>query len=117
MTLLQSLNNIPYIGPVLIYVPGIVALAAFICPFVPAPTVASNGAYKFIYAVLQWAALNKGQAINLTDPVNKGVVAGPGALSNPQLAASVVPAGAPMSVPTLVPVAVVGDPPVKGPTP
>jgi hypothetical protein len=95
LTLIQLLHGIPYAGPVLLYLPAIVTLGAVLSMFVPAPTATSNAVYKFAYEVLQWCALNKLQATNLTAPANTGTVAGPTALSSPRVAVTSAAAPAP----------------------
>jgi hypothetical protein len=83
LTLIQLLHDVPVIGPFLLYLPAVVTIGAVLSVVVPAPGPTSNSAYKAAYEVLQWCALNKGQATNLTAPVNAGLVAGPTALSAP----------------------------------
>lgn len=92
ITLIQMLHGVPYIGPVLLYVPAVVTIGAILSVVVPAPTASSNAAYKVAYEVLQWCALNKGQASNLTAPANAGIVAGPTAISAPRVATTSQPA-------------------------
>lgn len=96
ITLIQMLHGVPYIGPVLLYVPAVVTIGAILSTFVPAPVATSNLTYKFFYEVLQWCSLNKGQATNLTAPVNAGAVAGPTALSAPRVATTSQPATPPV---------------------
>ena len=91
LTLIQLLHGIPYAGPVLLYLPAIVTVGAILSIVVPAPAPTANVAYKFFYEVLQWCALNKGQATNLTAPANAGVVAGPTAVSAPRMATASAP--------------------------
>jgi len=95
ITLVQLLHGIPYAGPVLLYIPAIVTIGAILSVVVPAPGASSNGAYKVAYEVLQWCALNKGQASNLTAPANAGIVAGPTAISAPRVVVTSAPAPAP----------------------
>jgi len=97
ISLIQLLHSIPYAGPVILYLPAIVTVGAVASVFVPAPTATSSAAYKFAYEVLQWAAINKGQAQNLTAPQNDGLVAGPTALSAPKVATAVTPAATPVA--------------------
>jgi hypothetical protein len=94
ITLIQLLHGVPYAGPVLLYVPAVVLVGSIVSTFVPAPGPTASGFYKFAYQVLSWCALNKGQATNLTAPENTGIVAGPTALSAPQVATGGVPAAA-----------------------
>jgi hypothetical protein len=94
LTLIQLLHGIPGIGPYLLYLPAIVTIGALLSMFVPAPSATSNVAYKVLYEVLQWAALNKLQAQNLTAPSNAGTVAGPTALSAPRTVITSAPKAA-----------------------
>jgi hypothetical protein len=67
MEILELISQIPLFGPVLPYVPLVIALAAVVAPFVAPPT-SSTGAYAMFYALLNWAAFNKGHATNATAP-------------------------------------------------
>lgn len=45
----------------------IVSVSALFCTFLKAPTESSSTAYKVVYTVLQWCALNLGKAKNAQD--------------------------------------------------
>ena len=91
-TLVSLISSIPYAGPVLVYLPVVVSIGALISVVVPAPPETANGAYKAAYWVLQWCALNKGHAVNLSSPDSVGIVGGPGAITAPQVSTASKPA-------------------------
>lgn len=62
-----------------------VSVCGLICLLLPAPK-AVSGFYYVIYTIISKVALNFGRATNLTAPGNTGIVGGPTALSNPQIA-------------------------------
>ena len=77
VTLIALIQGIPYIGPFSVYLPVVVLFAAALAVVVPAPSADAGALYKLAYGVLQWCALNKGHATNLTAPSSAGVVGGP----------------------------------------
>ncbi len=118
------------------YVTGLVAIAAFVGMFLPAPKTTS-GIYYFLYQVVSTMALNMLHAKNLSAPESTGIVGGSGAISAPLIATAVVPLATatpaqktvtvPPGDPAVVPVAPVvppepyvkppATPPAEGPKP
>lgn len=68
MDIIQLISSIPDAGPYLVYLGILVAAAASIAPFLPGPTDASSKAYRLLYGVVAWCALNKGHALALASP-------------------------------------------------
>ena len=76
------------------YLAAAIAIGAVISTVAPGPEATgwtNSGAYRFFYAILQWCALNKGHATNLSSPAATGIVGGGGAISNPQVATASTP--------------------------
>jgi len=117
MTFLQS---IPGVGPAIPYITLAITIAAALAVVAPGPTAAgftNTGFYRFVYAVLQWCALNKLHATPLSSPAATGIVGGGGAVGTPQMATGSVPAASP-SAATLkadaaagIPVSTIGQKP------
>jgi hypothetical protein len=91
MDLIALLQGVPGVGPYLAYVPVVIAIGAAIGVVLPAPGPTAGVAYRALYWVVQWCALNKGHAVNLSAPSSAGIVGGPGAISAPQMSLSAVP--------------------------
>lgn len=89
--IVAMVQSIPYVGPFAVLIPPIVLLASVIATMLPAPVPTSNVVYKFFYATVQRCALNKGHAVNLSDPASTGIVGGPGAVNAPMIATSMTP--------------------------
>lgn len=96
--IIAAIAQIPYVGPYVVYIPAIIAIGAIIATVLPAPKPGANVVYTFLYELVQWCALNKGQGINLTSPKVNGLVAGPFALSAPAQAVTVSPVDKPTPV-------------------
>lgn len=88
---MTAIEQIPGVGPWLPYITALCMTAAAIATLLPAPLSTSSKAYSFLYGLVQWLALNKGQATNLTAPENSGSVAGPRALSSPRVVVTSAP--------------------------
>jgi hypothetical protein len=67
MTLLAA---IPGAGPLLPYLPVVIAVCAAVAATLPHPAAASTGAYPAIYAVVNFIALNIGKAKNAATPTS-----------------------------------------------
>ena len=88
------LASIPGVGPYLPWITAVVTVGALFAMIAPGPQATgwtNSPAYRFVYAVLQWCALNKGHATNLSSPAATGIVGGGGAISNPQVALTSTP--------------------------
>lgn len=88
------LASIPGIGPYLPWITAVVTVCAALAMIAPGPQATgwtSSPVYRFVYAMLQWCALNKGHATALSSPAATGIVGGGGAISNPQVATASVP--------------------------
>jgi hypothetical protein len=92
MDLIALIQSIPGAGPYIPYILLAMVLCAIIATCLPGPTADSSTFYKFIYALVNKIALNFGRAANLAAPSSTGVVGGPGAVTNPQMATGSVPA-------------------------
>jgi hypothetical protein len=90
LTLIQFIKMIPGVGPYLAQLVSalisLVVLGALLSLKVKAPQASASRTYKIFYEILQWCALNKLEATNLTAPANSGRIAGPLALAAPQTA-------------------------------
>jgi hypothetical protein len=91
VALLQSLGWGSYVNAVLTII-GVCALIAMVAPGPRVTGWTNSPVYRAVYAVLQWCAANKFHATPLASPAATGIVGGGGAISNPQMAASSVPA-------------------------
>lgn len=87
---MDLITSIPGIGPYLPWITLAIALASLLASAMPAPASAS-GVYYAIYQVVNTIAANFGHGKNLSAPESKGVVGGPGAVSNPQIATGSAP--------------------------
>lgn len=96
----------------------VITAASLICAAFPAPTTTS-GAWYWIYTVVNKLAVNWGHAKSLSAPESAGIVGGPGSISAPLVATSVVPlatASAAQRAVTVVP-AVLPIPTLPAPAP
>jgi hypothetical protein len=103
MDIINLISGIPEVGPYLVYLGILVAAAASVAPFLPGPTDTSTRAYRLLYAVVAWCALNKGHALALASPAAPEKVLSGG-----------VPGTAIDKAVTLTPAAVSPAPAVKG---
>jgi hypothetical protein len=71
ISLIQAIQDVPYIGPLAVYLPPLVMLGAVVSTVLPAPAADAGGWYRALYAVVQWCALNKLRAANAEQPVPK----------------------------------------------
>ena len=97
-TSLAALASSLGFGSYVSYLAAVIAIGAIISTIAPGPQAAgwtNSTVYRFLYAVLQWCALNKGHATNLSSPAATGIVGGGGAISNPQVATASTPKVAP----------------------
>lgn len=84
------IQTIPGVGPFIPYFTLACTLSAIACIFMPAPKT-TTGAYYTIYQVVSTLAGNMMHAKNLSAPESKGIVGGPGAISDPMIATGVRP--------------------------
>lgn len=68
MDLMTMLAAIPGAGPTLPYVAAAVAICACATVVLPRPAAGATGIYSAVYAVVNFVALNFGQARNATAP-------------------------------------------------
>ena len=94
MDLSALIASVPGIGPYIPWITAVVTLCAVLCPMLQAPA-SKTGAYYVIYQIINTIALNFGHAKNLSAPESAGIVGGPGAIANPQVAVTVRPLGLP----------------------
>ena len=59
---MNAIESIPGIGPYLPYLTAAVTIASVIATLLPPPTPASGQAYAFLYGLVHWVAINKGNA-------------------------------------------------------
>lgn len=71
ISLIQAVQSVPYVGPLAVYLPPLIMLGAIVSTMLPAPAASSGGAYRVLYAVVQWCALNKAHAANAAQPAPK----------------------------------------------
>lgn len=64
MDLIETISNLPGIGPYLPYIMAIISICSAIAPILSP----SNG---FAYRIVNYLALNVGHATNATDPKRK----------------------------------------------
>jgi hypothetical protein len=64
MDIMTSLAAIPGAGPVLPYITAAVAICAAVATVLPRPAAGGNGAYRILYAVVNFIAFNLGKARN-----------------------------------------------------
>jgi hypothetical protein len=74
ISLIQAIQGVPYVGPLVVYLPPLVLLGSVLAAVLPAPDAASTGWYRVLHAVVQWCALNKGQARSASTPPAPGKV-------------------------------------------
>lgn len=73
------------------YITAAITIAAVLAVVMPAPKTTS-GLYYWLYQAVNTIAINFGHAKNLSAPESKGIVGGPTAISNPQIATTAMPA-------------------------
>ena len=96
MDLIALIQSIPGVGPWIPYITLVITIGAALSIVAPGPMATgwtNSTLYRGLYAVLQWCALNKGHATNLSSPAATGIVGGGGAISNPQVAITSFPKG------------------------
>lgn len=98
MDLIALLQSVPGAGPYLPYIPIVIAIGAAVGVVLPAPKPKASSAYRVLYWIVQWCALNKGHAVNLSAPSSQGIVGGPDAIGAPRVATTSVAKSVPAAV-------------------
>jgi hypothetical protein len=83
MDLVSTLGAIPGAAFVVPYVTAVIALCAGLAVVLPRPGTAATGLYPVLYAVVNFIALNFGQAKNSNGPAGGPLPSPPAALSPP----------------------------------
>ena len=72
--LILLIQQIPYAGPVIVWIPIVIGAGAALATVIGAPAMDAPLWRWVLYRALQWCAVNVGKARNASDPVSRAEV-------------------------------------------